>query len=225
MTEEIWRDIDGYEGFYQVSNLGNVRRLNKTKPPRILKQSLCRLYLRVDLCRDGKRKSCSVHRLVAETFIPNPDNKPEVNHIDGDKLNNRAENLEWCTSSENQLHAVATGLQKTDENNPTAKLTNEQARFVRGNSDNLSQRQLAKMFSVDRGAIYLIQTGKTYKNAGGKIRTSKPCKFTPRLPDEDREQIRREYKPGVYGCGCHVLAGKFGVDEKTIIRIVKEKSR
>lgn len=110
--EEIWIDISGYEGKYQVSNLGRVRSLiykNNAngkiyKREKLLKQFYDRNgYLRVDL-KMGKRKNAQVHRLVALAFIPNPLEKPQVNHKDKDKENNKVDNLEWVTNQENQLH-------------------------------------------------------------------------------------------------------------------------
>lgn len=109
---EIWKDIYGYEGLYKVSNLGNVisceryvstcgngKRLIK---PQILKHFYCPGgYLQVNLWKNNKSKTTMIHRLVAKTFIDNPNNLPEVNHKDEDKANNNVENLEWCTSKYN----------------------------------------------------------------------------------------------------------------------------
>lgn len=120
--DEIWKDIEGYKGYYQVSNCGRVKSLQRFKScgkggfiqkERIMKQSLTTTgYKKVELSKDGKRKSMKVHRLVAMAFIDNPDNKPDVNHIDGNPLNNHLVNLEWCTESENINHAIRTGLKK-----------------------------------------------------------------------------------------------------------------
>lgn len=114
MTEiEEWKDIKDYEGLYQVSNLGKIKRLRfingKTniKRERIKVQKLRKDgYLEVALYKDGKGKSIQVHRLVAQAFVPNPENKPQVNHIDGNKQNNNIENLEWVSISENALHSA-----------------------------------------------------------------------------------------------------------------------
>lgn len=116
--EEIWKDIEGYEGLYQVSNLGNVKslrkRIDKGKCHRYFDEKILkpietnRGYLRVKLCKDRKIKKIRVHRLVAEAFIKRPE--LEVNHIDGNKKNNKVENLEWVTQRENKQHAWITGL-------------------------------------------------------------------------------------------------------------------
>ena len=101
---EIWKDIEGYGGLYQVSNLGRVKSLNynRTKKEKILKpRSNKDGYLNVNLYKEGRMKTCLVHRLVAKAFIPNPDNKSQVNHRDEDKTNNCVDNLEWMTRREN----------------------------------------------------------------------------------------------------------------------------
>lgn len=105
---EIWKDIPGYEGKYQVSNKGRVKSLNfnRTGKEAILKAKNHVGYPRVILWKGGKRHEICVHRLVAEAFLPNPDNKQFVNHIDGDRRNNNVENLEWCTPQENAIHSV-----------------------------------------------------------------------------------------------------------------------
>lgn len=100
---ELWRPIDGLE-IYEISSCGRVRR-NGTK---YLSGSINnRGYLRYDLCLNGKRIVKSAHRLVADTFIPNPDRKPFINHIDGDRTNNNVANLEWVTNQENLSHAYS----------------------------------------------------------------------------------------------------------------------
>lgn len=103
-NQEIWRDIKGYEGYYQVSNLGNVKTLHANKGHSTKLMTLAphpRGYKQVLLCKDGRSKSLLVHRLVAAAFIPNPNNYNEVNHIDENKCNNNADNLEWVSHGDN----------------------------------------------------------------------------------------------------------------------------
>ena len=111
MTEEVWRDVKGYEGLYQVSNMGRVKSLGrKDRFGRVIKERILEPavthngYLRVGLHVDGKRKMLRVHRLVCEAFHENPDNKSEVNHVNENKTDNRACNLEWSTRTENCNH-------------------------------------------------------------------------------------------------------------------------
>ena len=99
---EIWKDIKGYEGLYQVSDLGNVKSLKNNK---ILKPSLGE-YKKVILYKNKKTKTCAIHRLVAETFLDNPEKKPQVNHKDENKHNNNVNNLEWCTHQENMNYGT-----------------------------------------------------------------------------------------------------------------------
>ena len=104
---ELWVDIYGFDGKYQISNFGRVRSLTRSD---YKQQTNWKGYKIVTLFGDGFRKTIGVHRLVALHFIPNPGQLDQVNHKDGDKKNNRVENLEWCTNRENQRHAVKMGL-------------------------------------------------------------------------------------------------------------------
>ena len=126
--KEIWKSVKDFEGLYEISNLGNVKALKRTwrvwnyqgkkyqemgNKEKILSSSLSKCnYRQVVLSKEGKKYLKTIHRLIAEAFIPNLDNKPCVNHIDGNKLNNCVENLEWCTYSENSIHSWNNNLEK-----------------------------------------------------------------------------------------------------------------
>ncbi|MBQ9488273.1 MAG: NUMOD4 motif-containing HNH endonuclease [Selenomonadaceae bacterium] len=166
LPSEIWRDVKDFEGIYQVSNLGRVKSFYG-KEPRILKPGEhWNGYLGVVLFKNDHRKTYSVHRLIAEAFIPNPENKSMVNHKDGNKQNNCLENLEWATRSENVLHAHKIGLVKNKRCEKA--LTDEQVRYIRKNykigDRKFGQQALAKKFKVAPHVIQCVVTEKTYKN-------------------------------------------------------------
>ena len=108
MDREIWKDVVGYDGLYQVSNLGNIRNTKKNKLKKIFINE--KGYCQTTLNKNGKLKQVRLHQLVAKAFIPNPNNYIEINHIDGNKLNNELSNLEWCSRKHNVIHAYKTGL-------------------------------------------------------------------------------------------------------------------
>lgn len=117
--DEVWLPVKGYEGLYEISNYGRVKSLPKIRgralsEEKLLKTRITNGYVMVGLRKNGKLFNASVHRLIAQAFIPNPECKPQINHIDGNKQNNSVNNLEWCTASENTIHAYAKGL-KTRE--------------------------------------------------------------------------------------------------------------
>lgn len=157
--------ICGYEGLYEIDSSGNVYSILQTnsRRKRILKQYHTKTgYLKVNLYDlNGKCKKKYVHRLVAEAFIPNPDNLPEVNHKDCDKTNNSVENLEWCNRKENLSHSYDNGLKRCGENHGMHKLTWEQVHEIRRKQ--LSQKELAKKFHVAQCTISAIQLNKLWK--------------------------------------------------------------
>ena len=117
--EEIWKDINGFEGLYQISNLGRVKSLERYSIQKhLIEEKILNIshsqagYVDVSLYKDGKRIHKKPHRLVAEAFIPNPNNLPEVDHIDTNKDNNRIDNLRWCTHSENHLNPLTVELKR-----------------------------------------------------------------------------------------------------------------
>ena len=134
MMEEIWKAVEGYEGIYEVSNLGQVRSLDKEQPVFgdkgvkirqgiIKRHNIGRTgYHYVMLVKDGIAKNHRVHRLVANAFVPNPDNLPEVNHKDENKANNRADNLEWCTSKYNANYGTRNERKAEGKRRPVLQL-------------------------------------------------------------------------------------------------------
>lgn len=219
---EQWRDIPNYEGLYQESTFGRTKSL-KRKETRIMKPTLGRSgYLQVQLSKYGKTKHHSIHRLVSQTFIPNPSNKPQVNHKDGHPLNCHISNLEWVTNSENQQHAITMGIKSSGEDHTNAKLTNAQAYFIRNNPGSLSLAQLADMFGVQQSTIERVQLGKTYKSAGGLVRGNLPS-GRPRIPDAIRNEIRQLHIKGDLNFGSRALAKKYSICHSTVLKIINEK--
>lgn len=216
---EQWKGI--YHD-YLISTEGNVDSL-KRKTRRRMSPQMWGEYLRVVFTIGGKRQPRLVHRLVAETFIPNPENKPEVNHINGDKTDNRVENLEWVTHSENMRHAFNTGLKKSAQGvaSPRSKFTEEQVLYIRNNPDGMNTIQLSKMFSVSSQTISDIQQDKTYRTVGGKI-WGKRKGGSPKISDTLRKEICSLYVPYSREFGAHALARRFGIAPQTIFKIISE---
>ena len=175
-SQEIWKDIPGYEGFYQVSNFGNVRsvkRLIKRRDGRFYmcngktiaqRPSTTCHYLITDLCRNNIRKHVLTHILVARTFLENFDKSLEVNHKDGNVLNNKLSNLELVTHQRNIDHSIITGL-KNDygENSSNSALTNAQANEIRARWQNgEKQNALALEYGVSKQTVNNIVHFKTY---------------------------------------------------------------
>lgn len=170
---EEWKDIKGFEGMYQISNLGRVKTLNykNTGEERIRANSLTRDgYIKVRLLHKGKDKTARVHRLVAEAFIPNKENKDTVNHIDGDKTNNNVNNLEWADRKQQMLHAYKLGLKKPEDGikNGNSRLSKEQILEIRKiykpRDKEYNTIALGKIYGVCDTVIGDIVNFRTYKN-------------------------------------------------------------
>jgi hypothetical protein len=166
---ERWLPIAGYEGLYEVSDMGNVRSIPRPSTAGgLLKQTHSHGgYMKVCLSKGNHVRTCAVHRLVASAFVDNPNHKPEVNHLNGDKSDNRAANLDWCTRSENEAHAFAVLGKKP--NAPwkgkarrfARRFTDEQVRAIRKDSRPL--RVIGMEYGVSKTAIRDIKAGKNYQ--------------------------------------------------------------
>lgn len=176
---EIWKDIPDYKGHYEISNLGRVKSIERTIhytngrsrkiKERILKQchakNLKCAYWMVCFRKDGKQQSKMVHRLLAEAFIPNPENLSDVNHKDGVKLNNDLSNLEWIDRKGNMNHAFQMGLSliSQGENHYLSKLTEDQVKYIRSNRPE-SNAVLARRYGVSEVLIGRIMKRLTWKH-------------------------------------------------------------
>lgn len=173
------KDIKGYEGLYAATEEGKIWAYRKkTSDGRTVKERFLKTWLighgyeTVMLYKDGVSAKFLVHRLVAQTFIPNPDNLREVNHLDANKLNNRADNLEWVSSKENKRHAIALGLYENLGRNtpkgskhPSSKLTETQVREIKKRISNGEfKRALGREYGVSDTLIRYICRGSTWKH-------------------------------------------------------------
>lgn len=173
-NQEVWKDVIDYEGIYQVSNLGRLKSLSRyikhwrggfLKSKEIIKKPFKSKsgYLITELSKNASKSKFLIHRLVAEAFIPNPEEKPQVNHINGIKTDNRVENLEWNTRSENIKHADSKGLRNLKGvNNSGAKLSEKEVIEIRKSKNSISY--LAFNYNVGTTCIKKIINKVTWKH-------------------------------------------------------------
>jgi len=163
--EEQWKDIDGYNGDYQISNMGRVKSFKKgrefIRKPYLNKNVG---YFYISLYKNNNKKSYRRCRLVAKYFVDNPQNKPDVNHKDGNKQNDYYKNLEWVTPKENMNHAVKNGLHDVKgSKNPRSKLSKNDVMIIKERLANgETHREIAIDFNVNRKAITKISTGRRW---------------------------------------------------------------
>lgn len=168
MDKEQWRPILGYDKYYEVSNKGGVRRIHYKANPTLkyLKPRVTnKFWYNVNLCVNSKARNYPIHRLVAIAFIPNPENKPCVNHKDSNGFNNKVENLEWCTHKENMQHAARKGrmvLPETRGSKNSQAILNERdvLRIKMALKTGLRGRELAKIYGVAETTISMIKVGR-----------------------------------------------------------------
>ena len=171
MTLVTWKDIEGFDGLYKVSSEGVVVGTSRrgTKGGVVTQYKMKHGYMECHLYKDSKRHHAYIHRLIAQHFIANPENKPFVNHIDGDPLNNALDNLEWVTYKENTQHAVRTGLfDIKGEKHHNVKLTDKEVLEIRDLYKHkiYNQRELGEIYRVHQVNISCIILNKTRKAAG-----------------------------------------------------------
>ena len=161
----IAKEIPGYGGFYSITEDGfvisNSKKFKYSKN-KFLKNSITEDgYLFVRLQLNGGSKKCSIHRLIAISFIPNPNDYEQVNHMDGNKLNNSISNLEWCSRKQNMIHASINNLMQKGSSRPSSKLTESQAIEIK--NSNLSGKQLSLIYGVSKNTVLLIKRGLKWK--------------------------------------------------------------
>ena len=208
-----WSSVINYEGIYEISENGDVKRIGKSnnqyKEGYILKHNIINGYAHVQLHKNGNVKSMRVHRLVAMAFLPNPNSKPHVNHLDGNKHNNHFTNLEWCTPSENELHKHRV-LNKTYRK---YVLTQHQIdNIIKRRLEGKRLHELSYIFKVPIDTIH-----KTLSNTNNKSGYGGMYNGRSKLSDSQRKEILNLFNNG------HKykdIAEKYDVTVNTIKRTI-----
>jgi hypothetical protein len=173
--DDTWKDVIGYEGLYTISNTGEIKSLRRN---RIIKSWVYSKYYIISLSNNNVRRTLYLHRLIANHFIPNPENKTQVNHIDGNKLNNSISNLEWVTCSENIKHAYDIGLIESHMKGKTSKLHHNSKPVYQYDRDGLfineydSCQDASSATGISKGNICSCARGEKYRKLAGKFKWS-----------------------------------------------------
>lgn len=185
---EVWHSLEEYQGRYQVSSLGNIRTLNLITGEYTPKKSYVSQRYLVTGLKNPKvvKKMVRIHRLVAKAFVPNPENKPQVNHKNGNRLDNRAVNLEWVTAAENSRHSIDVLKRHI---NPYRKLTPLIVKIIKeAVAKGFSQNRVAKYFKISQANVHNIIKNKTWQpkdaqglTLAGRYRDLWPTKRRPSL--------------------------------------------
>lgn len=246
LPDEDWRDIQGYEGSYQVSNMGRIRSLDRTVIKsnglrqdfcgKIMKQEVGRNgYLFIKFRKNGVKSCFTPHRLVAVHFIENPKSKPEVNHKDGNKWNNTAENLEWNTRGENMQHSYNIGLSHSGEKHWKSKLRKKDIPKIREMYlSGIGQSEISRVFSVSRRTIANVINGKIWVDGWKQWAVdNKDVLESLSLETLKGEQnpksklseldVSEIHKLRLSGMKYHQIANIFSVEKSTIGKIIRRE--
>lgn len=225
IKQEQWKHVVGYEGFYEISNIGRVKRL-----PRLSHQIATIVnpiltpygYFICSLGKNKKHRNYFIHRLVAIAFIENPRNCSDVNHLDGDRKNYKLENLEWCTRGENHKHAFRTGLRhQNGDKNQSRKLNSRHVKEIvsRYTPNVYTREMICQDYHIDISTVRDILNGESWSTVTG-IKKGKGRKMV--LSNSDIIKIKAYAKNGL----THTKIGeKYGVSQSYITNIILGKRR